>query len=52
VTGALVQKATGKDLKWYVIPLCKKHSAMAGKHIQVLNYAKLVPAPLAETCSA
>lgn len=48
--GALVQKDGACDGEWYIIPLCKLHSAEKGASLVVSDIVKLVPANSCESC--
>lgn len=48
--GAHVQKENTTDTAWYIVPLCKSHSAETGKSLTVGSWAMLVSANVSETC--
>lgn len=40
--GALAQKAGSHNEAWYIIPLCRRHSACPGSSIEVVGYIPMV----------
>lgn len=48
--GAHVQKDSGSDNSWYIIPLCSKHNRMKGESLDVSDYTTLVSASVSQTC--
>jgi hypothetical protein len=46
--GAHVQKDGTEE--WYIVPLCKNHSAKTGESISVNDYFPLVSADVSATC--
>lgn len=49
LAGAFVQKGTGTDRSWYIIPLCSDHSRPTVE-LEINDDVKLVPADKKETC--
>lgn len=50
LVGAHVQRDSSEDSNWYIVPLCKKHSAEIGNSILISDSTALVPANISETC--
>lgn len=48
--GAYVQKDSGTDTKWYIVPLCSVHNKEKGKSLTLSNSVVLVPANVSNTC--
>jgi hypothetical protein len=48
--GALVIKPDGRDDRLYVLPLCHEHGALAGREIEVVEAAMLIPAYSGAKC--
>lgn len=50
--GAHVQKDTGSDSSWYIVPLCKTHNAQKNTTLTISDSITLVSANVSNTCGA
>lgn len=50
--GAHVQKDSGNDNSWYIIPLCKTHNAQKDTTLNISSNITLVSANVSKTCGA
>ncbi|QSX31045.1 hypothetical protein JYB88_05215 [Shewanella cyperi] len=50
--GAHVQKESGSDSSWYIVPLCKAHNAQKNTTLTISDSISLVSANVSSTCGA
>lgn len=50
--GAHVQKDSGGDSSWYIVPLCKIHNAKKDTTLTISDSVTLVSANVGNTCGA
>jgi hypothetical protein len=48
--GAHVQVEDPNDMRWFIVPLCRRHNAMTGQQLTVIDQVALVSANTSDTC--